>query len=667
MRKTIAILLATGMAFAGGFTVRIPVQSKTEVIALAETGVHLLDARVCKTQTGRTVRWFEENGYLTALINDDDIKMLQNAGYDFSEPVPFIRNSAPAADGKTPPDQFGWPKTMSGWPTINGQSVTIDDINHDGSPEIFLSNSEGYVYMWKPNGTFVPGYPKNPYRRFIGFDPSTGDSVFTSWASTGSRETAASGDITGDGSNEFVFGKDIGNIFAFQYHYLPPGSFPWEFPLLTFSNDPAIADLNGDGIDELVLMMYLDDYYYPNAPAYLHVFRSDGSELSGWPVQIPVQSESSPVLGDIDQDGETEIVVGSGRNLGLGIPGRIYAFNLDGGICDGFPIEIGYGVESTASLADIDMNGSTDILIRVKPSDKNINGVYAYNGQGQLLPGYPAVIGSGGTVGAPAIADMDGDGLPEIAIGTVEAVDLGKIWVFENDGSLKANFPQPVYATWVEESVILADVSGDSLPDVVCGTNGLSGDPAKLWAFDHTGATVSGFPITISGTFSSLESAPAAADIDGDGDLEIFSASHDGIVFCWDTDGRPSKTDEWPVYKYNAARTGNNNATATSTTESASVPPDSPVLFPAYPNPFNARTTVSFVLPDQARISISVFDVRGGKVEGLASGIFSAGRHQVYWIAGGARTASGVYLIRLEAELRNGKIWQNTVKTVLLK
>ncbi|MBN2172320.1 MAG: T9SS type A sorting domain-containing protein, partial [Candidatus Krumholzibacteriota bacterium] len=72
-----------------------------------------------------------------------------------------------------------------------------------------------------------------------------------------------------------------------------------------------------------------------------------------------------------------------------------------------------------------------------------------------------------------------------------------------------------------------------------------------------------------------------------------------------------------------------------------------------YPNPFNPRTTISFSLPAAAEITLAVHDVRGRQVALLASGAWSAGRHDVVWDGrdgAGHPVASGLYLYRLEAD-----------------
>ncbi len=66
-----------------------------------------------------------------------------------------------------------------------------------------------------------------------------------------------------------------------------------------------------------------------------------------------------------------------------------------------------------------------------------------------------------------------------------------------------------------------------------------------------------------------------------------------------------------------------------------------------YPNPFNASTTISFQLPSESRVKLEVFNLLGEKVESLANGTMSAGKHSIIWNAG--NYSSGIYFYRLTA------------------
>ena len=66
-----------------------------------------------------------------------------------------------------------------------------------------------------------------------------------------------------------------------------------------------------------------------------------------------------------------------------------------------------------------------------------------------------------------------------------------------------------------------------------------------------------------------------------------------------------------------------------------------------YPNPFNPATTITFALPNSAKVELTVFDMLGRKVADLANEVFAAGHHQVSFNALGL--PSGTYVYRLKA------------------
>jgi hypothetical protein len=74
------------------------------------------------------------------------------------------------------------------------------------------------------------------------------------------------------------------------------------------------------------------------------------------------------------------------------------------------------------------------------------------------------------------------------------------------------------------------------------------------------------------------------------------------------------------------------------------------VLQPAYPNPFNASTTISFSLPADADAELAVYNIMGQRVRTLAGGRLEAGHHTFSWDGRddlGREVGSGVYVDRL--------------------
>jgi len=71
------------------------------------------------------------------------------------------------------------------------------------------------------------------------------------------------------------------------------------------------------------------------------------------------------------------------------------------------------------------------------------------------------------------------------------------------------------------------------------------------------------------------------------------------------------------------------------------------MLYPSYPNPFNAVTSIRYDLPKTLQVEINVYDVSGKLVANLVDENQTAGRYNVLWNVGGC--SSGLYFIRLDA------------------
>lgn len=80
-----------------------------------------------------------------------------------------------------------------------------------------------------------------------------------------------------------------------------------------------------------------------------------------------------------------------------------------------------------------------------------------------------------------------------------------------------------------------------------------------------------------------------------------------------------------------------------------------------YPNPFNARTTISYQLPVASHVTLNIYDILGRKVETLINNRhYSAGAHQVSWNA--SNVSSGTYFYTLETDG-----YSKTSKMLLIK
>jgi hypothetical protein len=71
------------------------------------------------------------------------------------------------------------------------------------------------------------------------------------------------------------------------------------------------------------------------------------------------------------------------------------------------------------------------------------------------------------------------------------------------------------------------------------------------------------------------------------------------------------------------------------------------IMLPAYPNPFNPSTVISFDLSDADMVSLDIFDIAGRQVASLISEYMIPGSHQIVWNPG--QLSSGIYFVKLIA------------------
>ena len=98
----------------------------------------------------------------------------------------------------------------------------------------------------------------------------------------------------------------------------------------------------------------------------MYVYNHDGTTLSGFPVTTGrANLRSAPALGDIDGDGDIEIIASSQITFD-----GVYAFHHTGEIVEDFPISLPHQTRSTPCLGDIDNDG--DIELAVGSTDGNV-------------------------------------------------------------------------------------------------------------------------------------------------------------------------------------------------------------------------------------------------------------------------------------------------------
>ncbi|MBK5256725.1 MAG: hypothetical protein JJE39_11890, partial [Vicinamibacteria bacterium] len=257
---------------------------------------------------------------------------------------------------------------------------------------------------------------------------------------------------------------------------------------------PAVADLTGDGIPEIIFISHPAANFSGSNGVLRAIDGASGAEVFT-NAAVLLEGIAHIAVGDIDGDARPEIVAAARGQ-------RLVAFEHDGTLKWTSPVLSGNLIYGAPVIAQLDGIGPPEIVMgnHVLNADGTLRWTGA-GGRGEYL----------NLGGISVVADIDGDGSPEVMAGNT---------AYRADGTiLWRNTSIP------DGYVAIANMDADPEPEIVHVTSG------QLRILSATGAVELG-PVTIPG---GRGGPPTVADMDGDGKPEIGVASFSRYTVWEDT------------------------------------------------------------------------------------------------------------------------------------
>jgi hypothetical protein len=391
----------------------------------------------------------------------------------------------------------GWPARRNGeagygWGMYN-ENVAVGDLNGDGLKEVYGPTDTHYITALDGGGNQLPA--SSIYNGSTGSQGVSQAGVHGATASTPrvrelrsehrpnfANSAPAIADVDGDGTRELVV---VGNVYncgtdpytdlylmpfvfridrtrwagsGYDWTSIPspgPGSGPLSEDYSVIENNApnaVLADLDGDGKKEIL---------YASYDGKVHAYWLDKTEHGSWPYTVPgggIRFASEPIVADLDADGQAEVIFVSWPQKGGTLVGQVHILSSLGvplqtvSLPASFPSGRYNGGLGAPTLANIDGDADLELLVGTVNS-----GVVAYD-----LPntaGAPIRWGTGrgsyrrtgaapepGTSATWGRSDFNGDGRSDIL--WRHAAGALYVWLMNGLGLLSSGYVSPITSTW---------------------------------------------------------------------------------------------------------------------------------------------------------------------------------------------------------------------------
>ncbi len=414
------------------------------------------------------------------------------------------------------------------------------DIDGDGDADLFVGTYDGNILFYRNDGSAT-----TPEWKLI--DANYAD------IDVGENSAPAFYDIDFDNDADLF----VGDAEGFVHFYRNEGTVyspVWknrgrlkntdgQYLSVQSTATPALANLNGDDVPEMLI---------GNAEGFFAYYKRESANVwrlvSNMYAHVDVGSFSSPAFADIDADGDLDLFTGIREK-------KIFFYENDGNSKkEHFQLSskdfqsLEAGDITSPAFADLNDDGVLDLTVGDAKGEviffrnAGTKSAYEFLPSGENLPvqsldvGYQCV---------PSFVDLDNDKDLDLVVGE----NSGKLTCWENVGTpqkpawqeLQSMFDNVVVKQW--SAPVFADIDADGDQDLICGAKF-----GRLELFENKGAKNSPEWVKKTDAFKAFnfqqQAIPALADIDADGDMDLFvGTSSEGIKFIKNTGSK--RRPEW--------------------------------------------------------------------------------------------------------------------------
>jgi hypothetical protein len=297
-------------------------------------------------------------------------------------------------------------------------------------------------------------------------------------------------------------------------------------------NSVAVADVNGDGVPDLVVATTSDQGGINNNPGFANVILgkmgSPGTFATGVQYATTGVQPSSIAIADLTGSGALDLVV---ANYGSGSV-SIFAPGATAGTYLAAVDVMTGGAPNQVVIGDVNGDGKPDLVL----ADLSAAGNAIVLLQDPAHPGQflaPLMLPTSRFTSSVAIGDLNGDGKPDIVAATYDANgNNGAVYVFFQSATTPGTFLAPVTfpAGAQPQAVRIADVNGDGKPDIIVANlgpgadgSGVPGVSVLLQDPAHPGSFLA--PVTYATPEGAID--VAVGDLNGDGKPDLVVAALD--------------------------------------------------------------------------------------------------------------------------------------------